>query len=272
MSVLLPLILAACGPDPVEPGCPKFDPSGVFELSQGGESVYASVTRSGVETTGSPRALGDSGTDEAAFEWDSRAKVLEIDGISIPLTRDRSVSCNSKVRDGVVPAAWRGDAVLFEGPAGNLSEALTDVGFDLEGNDCSLSTDSGVFAGFKGDGAKGSFLIYQTIRFDDSASCSRALGLVRDQIFSQRVIPAFFFEWVYSGAIELDDLDQLMEIEVSNEVLAVKIESLDTGDTGGVVATTARASKQGLSKLRPGMISSRRSAEQIRKLSADFLK
>jgi hypothetical protein len=56
MSVLIPLILAACGPDPVEPGCPKFDPAGLFELSQRGESVYASVTRSGVETTGSTRA------------------------------------------------------------------------------------------------------------------------------------------------------------------------------------------------------------------------
>gem|GEM_PF-2715751 len=144
--------------------------------------------------------------------------------------------------------------------------------FDLEGNDCSLSTESGVFAGFRGDGGKGIFLVYQTIRFDDSTSCSRALGLVRDQILSQRVIPAFFFEWVYSGAINLDDLAQLRELETSTEIRAVKIAPLDAGDTGESAVTTARTSKRGSSRLRPGMISTRRSAEQIRKLSADILK
>ena len=272
MSVLIPLILAACGPDPVEPGCPKFDPSGVFELSQRGESVYASVTREGVETLGSSQFFGDSGTEEITFDWNSRTKTLEIDGLSIAMTRDKYVACDAKVKDGVIPAAWRGDAILFEGPGGNLSGALSDVGFDLDGNDCNLSIESGVFAGFKGDGEKGSFLVYQTIRFDDSDSCSRALGLVRDQILSQRVIPAFFFEWVYSGAIELDDLGQLRELEMNNEVRAVKIASLDGGDTGGAAATTARASKTSSSKLRPGLISSRRSSEQIRKLSAELLK
>ncbi len=272
MSVIIPLLLAACGPDPVEPGCPKFDPSGIFELSQSGESVYSSVTREGVETVGSSQVFGDAGSEEITFEWDSRTKTLGIDELSIPLTRDKTVACDARVKDGVIPAAWRGDAILFEGPGGSLSGALSDVGFDLEGNDCSLSIESGVFAGFKGDGGKGSFLVYQTIRFDDSDSCSRALGLVRDQILSQRVIPAFFFEWVYSGAIELDDLEQLRELEMNNEVRAVKIASLDEGDTGGAASTTARASKASSKQLRPGLISSPRSAEQIRKLSAEILK
>jgi len=276
MSILIPLLLTACGAGKVE--CPKFNPNGLYELKQSAAPLLASVLRDGSESVGSSSTLPVESGDLEPFDWDPSSKQITIGDIEFDLKRNKAVACDAPLKAGELNGAWTGEGILFTGPGGTLSDSIRDVSFDLQGNDCNLSIESGVDAAFQGSGEKANFSLYQTLRFDDSDSCIRALERVKEEIYNQRIIPALFFDWAYAGAIELDRLEQLESLEFNYEIRAVKVDdapATDTGDTADAGDTGAEASpksrQEGPSKLKQRAFGSRFSAAQIRELSAKMI-